>query len=83
MSLPESFSSTEREYYASVKELVRDHLPSGRQFFTNLHTAYERFFETEGILLSRRERSRLYLFIMEEVRAELEGELEDFRRRNM
>jgi hypothetical protein len=76
MPVPEPFSPTEREYYANFKELVRDRLPSGKQLFSDLYAAFERFFETEGIILSRRERYRLFLLIMEEVSAELAAELQ-------
>jgi metallophosphoesterase superfamily enzyme len=75
MPLPEPFSPIEREYYAGFKALVREHTPSGRQLLADLHTAYEHYFQTEGIILSRRERYRLFLLIMEEVLAELEAEL--------
>jgi len=76
MPNPEPFSATEREYYASFKELVRAQLPTGGQLVADLRAVYERYFKTEGIILSPREKYRLFLLIMEELQAEMAAEVQ-------
>ena len=75
MSIPEPFSREEREYYANFKSLVRDSLPGGKKIIGDLHTAYFDYFKREQIILSRRDKYRLFLLIMEEVLEEMNTEL--------
>lgn len=72
MPTPEPFTEIEREYYSSLKELVRGQLPTGQKLFGDLHEAYEAYFKSEGLALSRRERYRLFLLVFEELLAEMD-----------
>jgi hypothetical protein len=74
MSIPEPFSPEEREYYAGIKDLLRERLPGGRQVLAGLRTAFENYFKSEGIILSRRERYRLFQLILEEILEEVRAE---------
>jgi len=73
MPTPEPFTEIEREYYTSLKEMVREQLPTGGKLFEDLHAAYERYFKDQGLALSRRERYRLFLLVFEEISAEMEA----------
>ena len=75
MSLPEPLSLEEREYYANFKALVRGSLPDGKKIIRDLHTTYRDYFKREQIILSRRDKYRLFLLIMEEVLEEINSEL--------
>lgn len=79
MPAPEPFSAEEQEYYATFKAMVREHLPSGRQILAEWHTAFETYFQTEGIILSRRERFRLFQLILDEIVEELRQEFKHLR----
>ncbi len=72
MPTPEPFNDVEREYYATFKAMVREHMPDGAKLVGDLRNAYEQFWKEENIILSRRERYRLFLLILEEVLAEME-----------
>lgn len=71
MPLPEPFTEIEREYYASLKEMVREQLPTGQKLVDDLHTTFEAYFKSQGLALSRRDRYRLFLLILQELTAEI------------
>ena len=74
MPAPDPLSPEEHEYYATFKAMVREHLPAGRQVLADWHAAFERYFQTEGIILSRRERFRLFQLILDEILEEIKEE---------
>ncbi len=71
MPTPEPLSEIEREYYATLKDMVREQLPTGQKMVADLHATYEAYFKSQGLALSRRERYRLFLLILEELTTEM------------
>jgi hypothetical protein len=71
MSTPPPLNPIEEEYYGSFKALIRASLPDGQRLLADLKSAYDAFFEAEQIILSRKERHRLFERIVQEVMSEM------------
>jgi hypothetical protein len=79
MPTPPPLDPLEEEYYNTFKKLVREQLPDGRGLMGVLKSAYDQYFETEAIVLSRRERHRLFESIVREVMNEMAEALQQLK----
>lgn len=79
LSTPPPFNPLEEEYYGNFKALVRERMPDGKGLLVELKAAYDRFFADEQIVLSRKERYRLFLLIVQEVMHEIAEETKQLK----
>jgi hypothetical protein len=66
----------DEDYYAEFKVMVRERMPNGAQVTTDLKAAFDKFFAEEGIILSPREKGRLFQLIIKDLAAEMQTEAE-------
>lgn len=79
MPTPPPLNPIEEEYYAALKAMLRAKLPDGQRLLAELKQAYDSFFEAEQILLSPRERHRLFELIVREVMDEMAGAMRQMK----
>jgi hypothetical protein len=71
--MPDSSTfNPDEEYYAEFKAMIRAKLPTGAALAANLRAAYDQFFKDEGIILSPREKDKLFQMILKEITDEME-----------
>jgi len=64
----------DEEYYAEFKAMIRARLPGGAKLVADLRATYDQFFKDEGLILSPREKDKLFQLVLKEVIEEMENQ---------